>query len=219
MGLLDRLQAIGSRLKLIQAAPAPKGRSVPVKVHTRTVSIDDLTAELSPENRSALGEVPEEITAAFATVFEKAGVTPPAHAWTVERLEEVLRTPPYKAMGRATVQKTIAGLLGADKAQVEDVVKDAIARDKALDAFATLVQQRSAERRQARDRRTAEIDAQIRRLAGERQRLEEEAEADGKRLEDWLTRKAAYEEDMAWAIGYLVADAGITIDRPAKAGK
>jgi len=211
MGLLAALKNIGTRLRIIQAVPAKDG-GPPRRVSTRMASIDELGAELRSEEVRALAQLPAELSVAFEKVFEAAGIKTDTKTWTIERLRDLLKTEQFRSMDRTAVQKAVLGLLSAEKALVEDLVKDAVARDKAIDAFESFVRKKMEERRTARERRIAEIETQVRQLKDECSRLREETKVDQEQFGQWRRRKTAYEREMAWAVNYLVEGQVVTID-------
>ncbi len=215
MSLLDRLKGLGSKLGLLQLAPPATGAAAePAKIQTRKLSLDELTSEVRAEEVRMLAELPAELSVAFEKVFEAAKVAPPAHGWSIERLGELLRTEQYRGMTRESAQKAVLGVLAAVKADVEDVVRDALARDQALDKFEDFARRKMEDRGAARQRRIAETEEKIRSLKGECAKLEDEGRTDEEQWRAWRDRKVAYERDMAWAIGFVMDRPVITTDPP-----
>jgi hypothetical protein len=215
MSLFDRLKSLGSKLGLLQMGPPPAGAvAEPSKIQTRKVSLDELTSEVRAEEVRMLAELPAELSVAFEKVFEAAQVAPPAHGWSIERLVELLRTEQYRGMARESAQKAVLGVLSAVKAEVEDVVRDALARDQALDKFEDFARKKMRDRGAARQRRIAETEEKIRSLKAEGARLEDENRTDEEQWKAWRDRKVAYEREMAWAIGFLMDKPVITTDPP-----
>lgn len=218
MSLLDGLRRLGGKLGLIHSAPAADPAAGPAKVVSRSVTLRELTSEVRAEEVRTLAELPAELTVAFGKIYETAGIQPPAHGWTIERLEQLLRTDQYRGMNREAAQQAILGLLSAVKAEAADLVRDAIGRDQALDKFETFVRQKLDDRMVTRERKISELEEQMRDLEKERARLLEEIKADHERWEEWKARKVAVEKNMIWALSYLTDDPVVTTepDRPSK---
>ncbi len=219
MRLFDKLKSLGGKLGLIRVLDAPPAAAAgdPVekektRMMTRTVNLQQLASEVREEEVRILSETPAELAVSFDKIFEAAGVKSPAHGWTVERLKLLLATPEYRKIGKAQAQTAILPMLATMNAPVEDVVKDAVARDRALDAFEEFVRQKMETRMQARERRIAEIDQQIRSLEEEKAKLREEGKADDERWRQWKRGKTAYEKDMAAALGFLIDGDVVTTD-------
>jgi hypothetical protein len=216
MKLFESLRNLGGRLGIVRVAAVEDEcrDDSPCKVTTRTVSLNDLSAEVRSEEVRALAALPAELSVAFARVFEAAGVKSAGHGWTVERLVSLLHTEQFQAMDRPSVQKAILGLLANDKARVEDVVKDAVARDHSIDAYEGFVRGKMRDRAAARERQVAEIREKIAKLEADCSRLGEESKTDREQWLQWLQKKAAFEKDMAWALGFLLDKAMISVTEP-----
>ena len=211
MQVWEWLKQVGGRVGLLHflstTSPAP-----PERIPTRTVTLRELMKEVGRRDARALEALPAELSVSLDQIFAAAGMASPPHGWTIERLGKLLREEPYQRMSRPAVQKAILELLAADEAHVQDLVKDAVTRDQALDAFAAMVRAKMNDLAAAQGQRLAEIDREIRELQTEAARLREETQTDAARWRDWRAEKAAREKEMAWALGYLLSECPITVD-------
>ena len=214
MSLLDDLRAVSERLGIVEVTPAAPSK--PAKIETRTVTLSELQSDLNSEEIRALADLPAELSVDFAKVFEAAGIRAPAHGWDAERLKAVLRTDAIRKLEVKTAQTAVLNLLALDKVPVEDVVKDVIARDQALDAFEAFARQKMEARRAARERRRVEIEAQVAELRDEAARMTAEDEGERARFRKWLEDKRGVERELAWAVGHLIDRPVVTIDEEPK---
>ena len=216
MNLGQTLRNLGGRLGILRvvAMEETPGNTAPRKVITRTITLKDLATDVRRDEVRLLAERPAELEVPFAKVFEAAGVKPPANGWTVERLGAAVNTDKFKAMDRKAAQKTVLEMLASEKVTVEDIVKDALAQDQALDAYDVFVRRKMEERAEARQRRVDEIRSQIKELEQECAMRIEESKADRDRWQAWLARKIAHEEEMAQALSYLLDVPVVSITRP-----
>jgi len=214
MSLSDSIRKLGGRLGLIQVVDVDAASKDPAKVPTRSVSIKDLAGEVRQDEVRILAETPAELAVPFDKVFEAAGLKDPGHGWTVDRLSSLLATDQYEGMDRTNAQKAVLGLLANDKVPAEDIVKTAVSRDAAIDAYDGFVRKKMEERAAARERRTAEIRTQIKDLEAECTRLAAESKADIDRRREWIGRKIAYEQAMAHALSYIMDKPVISITDP-----
>jgi hypothetical protein len=215
MSLLDRFRQVGGKLGLLQLA-GPAKNAGPTKITTRSISLAELESEVVVSGIDALGREHAELSADFGALYVAAGIQPMKHGWTVEKLIAALRDPAVAGKARAEAQAALLQRLGADGAKVEDVVRDAMARDRAVDVYAEQVRQRLAERHRDRALRRREIDEELERMKAERERLDADTEADQRRWAEWWTRKREHEEAMAWALDHLLEGApasNVSIDR------
>lgn len=215
MGVISWLSSIGSTLGLVRVVEVADPKA-PDKLTTRSVTLKDLAAEIRSQEVQNLAEMPAELGVTFDRIFEAAGIKPASHGWTIERLRTLLATDQFKAMDRPAVQQAVLGLLATEKAQVDDLIKDAVARDQAIDAYEGFAKTRLDARADTRRRRIAEIESQIRQLQDEIARLHEESKMDEQRFCDWRRRKIAYEKELAATISCLLDKPVVTIsDEPA----
>ncbi len=211
MSILDRLHGLGERLRIFESKPAAKA-SKPSKIATRTVTLAQLTGEIRQEELRALADLPAELSVAFEKVFEAAGIKSPAHGWTASRLKQLLETEQFRGMDRGSMQKALLNILAAEKIDVEDIVKDVIARDQALDAFEAFTRKKMNDRVTARQRKLSEVESQILSLEEQRARLTEEMNGDQEQWRRWQERKRAYERELSHTMSYLVDRSVVTLD-------
>jgi hypothetical protein len=211
MSLLDLLQTVGGRLGILEA-PSKADAGEPGKVVTRTVTLDELRSQIHSEDVRALADLPAELALPFEKIFDAAGVNVPAHGWTVARLKALLLTEPYRTQDRAAAQLVLLNTLQSAHAPAEDLVKEAMAQDQALDAFESFVCRKADDRHKTAERKISELDARIEALQNERAGLVERLQLEQENLRSWRRRKRAYERDLAAAVGYLTDRPVITTD-------
>jgi hypothetical protein len=176
------------------------------------VTLAELVTEIRSEEVRALAELPAELSVSFEKIFEAAGIAPPAGGWTIDRLRELLLGEKFKDRERTDVQKIRLETLAADKVQVEDLVKEAVARDTALDAYEKFVRGKMEHRKASRERRVAEIESRIQELEDEKKSLKEKGREDEEQWRAWRRQKQAAEKNLAWTVGYLIDKQVITTD-------
>jgi septal ring factor EnvC (AmiA/AmiB activator) len=101
-------------------------------------------------------------------------------------------------MDRSAAQAEALRMLAAEKVEVEDLVKDAVSRDQALDAYEDSI---------ARTR-----EQRIRSLEDQRKRIEQQIVAEENRWLEWRKQKRRRERELAYAVGYLIDRPVITTD-------
>jgi len=90
-------------------------------------------------------------------------------------------------MDRAEAQRETLQMLASEKVDAAEVIKDAISRDQALDAFA---------------------DFTLKKI----QALKEQVEAEEKKWNEWRALKRQREQEMARAVGLLIDKPVISIE-------
>ncbi len=203
MSLLALLESLGGRLGILEIAQGQTPQSQP-KIQTRVVTLAELATEIKSDEVRALAQHPAELSIPLEKIFETGGIKPKEHSWTVEKLKEVLRSGPFQNQPKDVTQKKILELLRAENVSPEDIVKDAMARDKVLDSFEVYARKKVEERRTALERRAVEITESIGKLEAERSDLDRKRKDDEERWADWRRQKKAQEQDMAWAVSHLI---------------
>jgi len=198
MNLLGMLRKLGDRLGIVELSAESDAPSCPVKIQTRAITLAELVMTIQITEVRELAELPAELSISFEDVFKAAGIQAPPSGWTVERLQQFLDADRMRAMDRAEVQRETLGMLAAEKVDTADLIKDAISRDQALDAFADSVLKK-------RQRWIAEKRQEI-------QALERKIAAEEKKWTEWRRKKRQREQDMARAVGYLIDKPVISID-------
>ena len=92
-----------------------------------------------------------------------------------------------------------------EKVDAADIVKDAIFRDQALDAFEDSISKK-------RQRWRAEQQHLLSNLSARMKQVEKEVAAEEERWSDWRLQKRQRERDMAHAVGFLIDRPVISID-------
>src|SRR6478672_7990838 len=133
MSLLGMLRKLGDRLGIVELSPEQEQPAVPVKIHTRTITLSELVMTIQVAEVRELAELPAELSVSFEDVFKAAGIEAPPGGWTVDRLLQFVNSDRIRKMDHADAQREILSMLAAEKVDTAAVVKDAISRDQALD--------------------------------------------------------------------------------------
>ena len=183
----------------------------------------------APEPRRAIDLAPEPAAAAegppppapgaapdadLALVYESAKIVPPPHGYTVLKVADMLRSEHLHSLPADVRRKSVLVALDAAGVTSDDIVQDAILRDRALDTYERVLQQHvhdlaaktAAENRRLEEeiaRRVAELRAQI--DENTRALAAEQAE-----LAAWRARKHQEEALIAEAVGHFVTENPIT---------
>jgi O-methyltransferase involved in polyketide biosynthesis len=118
----------------------------------------------------------------------------------------------FKQKPREEVQRRVLELLASEGVSTEMLIKDAIARDQALDSFQSRADEKMHERRQSCKNRLLEIEQQIKDLEAERGTLEESLKAEEDKWREWKKKKRANERELASLASYIVDRPVITMD-------
>jgi hypothetical protein len=198
MDLLGILRKFGDRVGIIELKPASPHLNAPVKIQTRAVTLAELATKIQITKVGELADLPAELSVSFEDIFKAAGIHGTSTGWTVERLHEFLNSDAVRAMDRSAAQQEALRMLAAEKVDAADLVKDAVSRDQALDAYQNFISRKREPR--------------IRALEDQHRRLEQEIAAEEESWREWRQRKRQREREMAQAVGYLIDGPVISID-------
>ncbi|HPC84715.1 MAG TPA: hypothetical protein P5234_15625 [Thermoanaerobaculaceae bacterium] len=172
-------------------------------------------------DESALGQAPASDDWTLEQIYASAGVQPPAHGFTVYRLIEMLEGEEFRDLDGPTRARVIAGVLKrlpAGAVEVEDIVRDAAARDRALDAFERFLSERVVRLERETAEKNAALQQQIDELTIANTQLMEANRAavaqERARLDRWRARKREEEERLFAAVAPFVERNPVTRDEP-----
>jgi hypothetical protein len=162
------------------------------------------------------GEPPD-----LSLVYESAKIAPPVHGYTVLKVAEMLESEHIKALPSEVKRKSILVALDAAGVKIQEIVEDAVRRDRALDTYERVLEkhldglraQTAAENRKIEEeiaQRMADLRA---RAAANQQKVEREE----REFLAWRTHKHREEEAIAHAVSYFVSESPITL--PARSAK
>jgi hypothetical protein len=211
MSFIKLLQGIGDRLGILESV-SPSESGPAKRIQTRTVSLRELESEIRSGEVRALADSPSELSIPFAEIFGAAGISSKPEDWTIERLMQVIASETGKQKPRDAVQKFVLDLLNSNGVSAEILIRDAIARDQALDAFEIRVNERMRERSLACRKRIVEIEAQVKSLREEASRIESDLRADEEKWHEWRRLKRSHERELASAASYIIDHPVITTD-------
>jgi hypothetical protein len=211
MGFLKLLQGIGDRIGILEAVSAP-GAKPGERIRTRIVTLEELACEIRSVEVRALADEPAEITSPPEKIFETAGIAPGPSAWSVDRLKDFIQSELGKNKSRGEIQKSVLGAMNSDGATAGDVVKDAVSRDRALDAFEESAEAKMHERAEAVEKRIRDLESKAEQLRQEADGIKKKFEAQKDEWKEWKRQKRAYEKQLASVIAYIVDHKVITTD-------
>ena len=152
MKVLELLKKAGSKTGLLHIEEQVQTFEIKI-VERRIISLKELQSE---SEHTDLTKSPPELTVSFDRVFEAMNLPAPEHGFTIERICEMLDSQEIKSKPRKEAAEAILVALGQNQVKPEDIVKDAVARDKALDSYEDFVDKKILDR--AKQRKSAAAD-------------------------------------------------------------
>jgi hypothetical protein len=150
----------------------------------------------------------------FADIYTAARIEAPAHGYSILKVAEMLGSEHLRELAPDVKKRSILVALDAAGVAVDDVVQDAVRRDRALDTYERLLEKNLDDLKAGSEGENRRLEEEInRQLAELKTRLEEnrkklrEEEAG---LEAWRAQKRREEARIAEAVGYFVSENPVT---------
>jgi hypothetical protein len=169
----------------------------------------------------------------FAAIYKAAGVKEPSHGYSAPKVLEILSSSELAPLPAAAKAAALSGFLKMNPTgpvPIADVIKDAVARDQALDGFEDFLKKKLEARRAELDKENvrlqAEIDEVSRRNKEKMDANRHALDGEKERLAAWQTRKRIEERKLFDAVSPFVEENPVSIagqnpsttPRPSKPG-
>jgi hypothetical protein len=155
---------------------------------------------------------------ALEDIYRSAQIAAPAHGYTVLKVAEMLQSEHIRALPPDVKRKSILVALDAAGVTVDEIVEDAVRRDRALDTYERVLQKNLDDLRSEKQTENTRLEQEIaERLAELRGRIAENNEGLSRELESlraWQSRKQDEERRIAETMGYFVSENPITTSGP-----
>jgi hypothetical protein len=191
-----------------EAPPETPGSEPPVNA---AQAVADIAASVAPQPTFTS---PVANPGSFDEIYHAAEIQPPAHGFTIMKVAEMLRSEHIRNLPRDVKRSSVLVALEAAGAPIQDVIQDAVKRDRALDTFER-VQEKSVNELEARKtKENQEIQAEIDRIVAEhRSRMQannDEVAKEKERFYAWRLKKQEEEQKISDAVSYFVTENPIT---------
>jgi hypothetical protein len=153
-------------------------------------------------------------SASFEEIYSAAEIRPPGHGYTILKVAEMLQSEHIRTLPADVKRSSVLVALEAAGVKIEEIIQDAVRRDRALDAFERVQQKALDELEVKKAEESRQIEAELDRLiANHRARIQANKDAVGKereRLREWRVRKQQEEERIAGAVSHFVTENPVT---------
>lgn len=159
----------------------------------------------------------------FAQIYDAAEVRTPAHGFTIFKIADMLKSEHIRSLPVEIKRSSVLLALDAAGVKLDEVIEDAVRRDRALDTFEA-VQQRALdqlEARKAEENKALQMEADrvLNELRTKIQANNDEVTKERERLQGWRFQKQQEERRIADAVVPFVPENPISTGpaTPAKA--
>jgi hypothetical protein len=202
-----------------QAASSPTGpdaESVAPPPPSAAQAIADIASSVAHETKFTS---PVATSSSFDQIYAAAEIQPPPHGFTIMKVADMLRSEHIRNAPRDVKKTSVLVALEAAGAPVQDVIQDAVKRDRALDTFERVQEKSVAELEARKTRENKEIQDDLDKIITEhRTRMQansDEISREKERFHTWRVKKQDEEQKIADAVSYFVTDNPITTGGPA----
>jgi len=195
-----------------KAAPRPAARSAAQTV----AEIASSVAAAEPKFT-----MPVSNPTSFEEIYQAAEIRPPTHGYSILKVGDMLQHEAIRDLPPEVKRKSILVALDAAGVKLDEILQDAVRRDKALDTYER-VQQKSVEDLEAKKQQeNKQIQAEMDKLVADyRKRMEannDQVAKEKERFYGWRLQKQQEEQKIADAVGYFASPNPISTRGPVPA--
>jgi hypothetical protein len=197
-------------------ATADQAQTPPEPGRSAAQTVADIAATLSPAPTPAIQPQPG---ASFEEIYNAAEIHPPEHGYTIYKIADMLQSEHIRNMPAEVKRNSILLALDAAGVKLQDIIEDAVRRDRALDTFERVQQKAVEDLEKRKTDENAQIQAELDRLVSEhRARIQANSDAVAKekdRFFGWRLQKQQEEQKIADTVSHFVSENPITRGQPA----
>jgi len=158
---------------------------------------------------------PVEDPTSFTQIYEAAEIATPEHGYTILKVASMLQSEHLRGLSPEVKRSSILVALEAGGAKIDDIIQDAVRRDRALDSFETVLSKSRAGVEASKIEENRKIEDEMNKmLADYRARIQANNEVvakENERFSTWQAKKQAEERTIADAVAYFVSENPITV--------
>ena len=196
----------GDETSLQEEAPAPR-RAPPSPAQT----VAQIASAVSAEPRFT---APVNNPTSFDEIYSAAEIAPPTHGYTILKIADMLLSEHIRSLTPSVKRSSILLALDAAGVKIQEVIQDAVRRDKALDTYERVQEKGLLELESKKMQENRQIQAELDRMVAEYQarirKNTDEVAKEKERFFGWRLKKQQEEQRIADAVSYFVAENPIT---------
>jgi len=158
---------------------------------------------------------PVQNPTSFDEIYQAAEIQPPPSGYTIGKVAAMLASEHLHGLSPEVKRSSILVALEASGAKIEDVIQDAVHRDRALDSYERVLRKSLSDVQAKKADENRQVEAEMNKmLADYRARIQANNEAvakESERFSTWLAQKQKEEKIIADAVGYFVTENPITV--------
>jgi hypothetical protein len=188
---------------------APGGTGKPARTAAQTVA--EIASAVAPEPKFS---APVSNPNSFNEIYSAADIHPPAHGYTIIKIADMLQSEHIRNLPSEVKRSSILVALEAAGVKLQEVIEDAVRRDRALDTYERVLQKSVEELETRKSEENRRIEEEMERLLNEyRARIQannDELAKEKERFFGWRLQKQQEEKKIADAVSHFTSENPIT---------
>jgi len=193
------------------APETPPDSSVNKSGRTAAQTVAEIASSVAPEPKFS---TPVSDPNSFVDIYEAAEVPHLSHGYTIIKIIEMLQSEHIRNLPAAVKRSSILVALEAAGVKIEEVIEDAVRRDRALDTYERVLQKSVEELETHKTEESRQLEQEMERLMAEyRARIQknsDELTREKERFFGWRLQKQQEEKKIADAVSYFVSENPVT---------
>jgi hypothetical protein len=152
--------------------------------------------------------------ASFEEIYKAAEIAAPSHGFTILKIIDLLQSEHIRNLSRDVKRSSLLLALEAAGVRPQEVVQDAVRRDKALDTYESVEQKALLEletqKAQENQALKSEIEKRINEMQSQLQANNDEVAKEKERFYGWQLKKQQEEQKIADAVSFFTSEKPIT---------
>jgi hypothetical protein len=198
-------------VSLDPAASAETAEDSAATVRTPAQTVAEIASSVAAEPKFT---APVSPAAGFEEIYGAAEIQPPAHGYTIMKIADMLQSERIRTLPAEVKKSSVLLALDAAGVKIEEVIEDAVKRDRALDGFERVQQKALDDLERRKDQENREIQADLDRLVQEHnariQGNKDEVGREKERFYAWRLQKQQEEQKISDSVSYFVVENPIT---------
>ncbi len=186
---------------------------------SRTPNAAQMVAEIAASiPTESTFSAPVRNPTSFDEIYHAAEIQVPQHGFTIQKVATMLQSEHLHGLSPEVRRSSVLVALEASGGKIEDVIQDAVRRDRALDSYERVLQKSLNETKAKKTEENRQVEAEMNKmLADYRARIQANNEIIAKedqRFSAWRVQKQQEEKSIADAVGFFVSENPITLSGP-----
>jgi hypothetical protein len=183
---------------------------------TAAQAVADIAASVVPTTNFT---TPVQNPASFQEIYQAAEIQPPAHGFTIMKVADMLHSEHIRNMPRDVKRGSVMVALEAAGAPLQDVIQDAVKRDRALDTFEKVQEKNLQDLETKATQENQQTEAEMNRVVAEYhskiQANNDKVAREKERFYAWRLKKQEEEQKISDTVSYFVTENPIKTGGPA----